>query len=1169
MASFVHLRVHSEYSISDGMLRAEKLPGQAAALGMPAVALTDRCNLFALIKFYRASMAAGVKPIMGCDLRVTMPEGAAPALCTLLVQNTQGYRNLIRLVSRAWKVREKSGDEPLLDWDWLANGNAKGMIALSGGQFGDVGHALLSGDREKAEKRLAEWQNLFPGAFYLDVQRVGRANEEEYLSAAVELAAARNCPVVATNDAYFAQQEHFDSHEIRVCIGEGSSLAAQVQLRRHGEGQYLRSPEEMSEIFQDLPEALENSVEIARRCSLLLPLGEIHLPRYPEVPKGQDDDRYLADCAARGLKERLAGSVRPAAEPADYQHRLKHELDVIASTGFAGYFLIVMDFVRWAKEQGIPVGPGRGSGAGSLVAWALGITELDPLRYGLLFERFLNPERVSPPDFDVDFCQERRDEVMRYAGERYGTEAVAHIVTFNRMAARAVVRDVARAQNKPFTMGDRLARMIPFALDMTLERARKERADLDNMLKEDQEMQEVWDASLPLEGLVRNASKHAGGLVIAPGEITDFTPLYFDTLSSAGATQFDKDDVEQAGLVKFDFLGLTALTVIARTQAMVNELRASEGKPPIVIEELPLDDKRTYSMLQQGRSTGVFQLESPGMRSLMRQLSPDRFDHIIALVALYRPGPLEGGMVKEYIHCRHNPAAVRYLHECLSPFLKDTRGIILYQEQVMQIAREIAGYTLGQADLLRRAMGKKKPEEMAQHRGTFIEGAIKKSSLSKGKAREIFDAMEKFAGYGFNKSHAAAYALLAYQIAWLKANYPAQFLAAEMSARGENTDRLMTLLQESKVCDVTVLPPDINSSEYNFRVDGQGRIVYGLGAIKGVGRRAVDDLVKVREEGQPFSDLFDFCLRVNLQNLQRDGVEALVQAGAFDALGEEPRSILIEAAERAVRSGQQKAGAEASGMHDLFGEGTLSPQGDDPYARFRSVPIDRVKELALEKSALGLYLSGHPMSLYRRDMHQLRCQQIKDIDENESVRIAGVVMKISRPNERVIIFNLEDETGRIETTVFPKQYEEIGDRLREGEILVVEGKVEKSERGLDGRRLRLQKLFRLDELRQHHARELCLRVTSENLSRNLVQDLEEVLRASVGRGPNGGCSSAILYRVNGLEVRLQMGEEWRVTPDEKLLAGLRGCLGDNSVEVRYDATALPPTRYNAGPPAVR
>ena len=1139
------------------MLRAEALPGRAAALGMPAVALTDQNNLFALIKFYRAAMVAGVKPIMGCDMHMEVPGEADPAHCTLLVQNDQGYRNLIGLVTRAWKEREKSSDDVLLKWDWLADGKAKGMIALSGGQFGEIGRTLLGGSRQQAEKKLSKWQQLFPDAFYMDVQRVGRANEEEYINAAVDLAMARNCPVVATNDACFAEPEHFNSHEIRVCIGEGTVLAAQASLRYRGEGQYLRSPEEMSVIFQDLPEALENSVEIARRCNLLLTLGKIHLPRYPEVPEGQDDDRYLAECAARGLHQRLAGGAR-AAEQAEYQRRLQHELEVIASTGFAGYFLIVMDFVHWAKEEGIPVGPGRGSGAGSLVAWALGITELDPLCYGLLFERFLNPERVSPPDFDVDFCQDRRDEVMRYAGERYGAERVAHIVTFNRMAARAVVRDVARVQGKPFAVGDRIARAIPFSLDMTLARARAEKFDLSEMLDTDQEMQEVWEASLPLEGLVRNASKHAGGLVIAPGEITSFTPLYFDTLSSAGATQFDKDDVEQAGLVKFDFLGLTALTVITKTVDMVNKLRKGRNQSPIVIAELPLDDEHTYKMLQEGRSIGVFQLESAGMRSLMRRLCPDRFDDIIALVALYRPGPLDAGMVDDYIEGRHNPSAVHYLHPCLEPFLRDTYGTILYQEQVMQIARGIAGYTLGQADLLRRAMGKKKPEEMARHRDIFVAGAVEKSGLSERKAQSIFSAMEKFAGYGFNKSHAAAYALLAYQIAWLKANYPAQFLAAEMSARGDNSERLKILLQECNAFEVTVLPPDVNSSDYDFKVDEKGRIVYGLGAIKGVGRRAVGDLITVRKENGPlFSSLFDFCLRVSLRQLQRDGVEALVYAGAFDGLGE-PRSILIEAAERAVRSGQQKAGDEASGMDSLFGEDMLSPKGEDPYARFRAVSIDRKKELALEESVLGLYLSGHPMSLYRQDARQLRCQQIKDIDGIESVRIAGMVTQVSRPNERTTIVTLEDETAAIEIAVFLAKHEEMREKLRKDEFLVAEGTVQKSDRSLGGKRLRLEQLFSLDDFCQCHARELYLRITAERFKKDedMVQDLEKMLKASIGRGANGGCPSAIVYQVNGLQVRLRMDEKWRVTPDEHLLTALRGRLGEDNVKIRYDTATL-------------
>ena len=870
-ASFVHLRLHTEYSLVDGLVRVKPLIKAMAAAGLPAVAVTDQGNLCALVKFYKAAMAAGIKPICGADIWLANPAEDGPLTrMTLLAMNGKGYRNLTELISRGFIEGQRNG-EVIIERDWVKQAN-EGLIALSGCREGEIGLALLAGNEQEAQSLLAEWQAVFPERFYLEVQRTNRVNDEEHLHLAVELAQRCQAPLVATNDVRFLKQADFEAHETRVCIGEGRALDDPRRPRTYSDQQYLKSPEEMTELFADLPEALANSVEIARRCNIDVRLGQPSLPDFP-TPDGMGIDEYLRRVSHEGLEERLA-VLWPQATTPDYPQkrqvyleRLTFELDIIIQMGFPGYFLIVMDFIKWAKNNGVPVGPGRGSGAGSLVAYVLRITDLDPLAYDLLFERFLNPERVSMPDFDVDFCMDGRDRVIDYVADKYGRNAVSQIITFGSMAAKAVVRDVARVQGKSYGLADRLSKMIPFEVGMTLEKAFEMEEPLRDFLKVDEEAAEIWEMALKLEGVVRNVGKHAGGVVIAPTKLTDFSPIYCDDEGGGLVTQFDKDDVEAAGLVKFDFLGLRTLTIIKWAMETINREQAKTGLPALDIDFIPLDDKQTFQILQRAETTAVFQLESRGMKELIKKLKPDCLEDLIALVALFRPGPLQSGMVDDFINRKHGRAEISYPHSDyqyagLEPVLKPTYGIILYQEQVMQIAQVMAGYTLGGADMLRRAMGKKKPEEMAKQRGGFIEGCAS-NGINAELAGNIFDLVEKFAGYGFNKSHSAAYGLVSYQTAWLKTHYPAPFMAAVLSADMHNTDKVVTLIEECRSMKLRLDAPDVNNSEFKFTVDADGHIIYGLGAIKGVGEGPVEAMVEARVSG-PFKDLFDFCARVDL-----------------------------------------------------------------------------------------------------------------------------------------------------------------------------------------------------------------------------------------------------------------------------------------------------------------
>ena len=1147
MTSFVHLRLHTEFSLIDGLLRVRPALERVAELGMPAVAITDHHNFFGLVKAYKAAADLGVKLIAGADVHLVDPldQGRHHELC-LLAQNERGYRNLMLLLSRSYQQGQYLG-RPRVDQDWIAE-YAEGVIALSGGRRGDIGQALLNGREDDARAAIERWQHCFPDRFYLELQRTGRADEERYLHAAVDLASRYSCPVVATNDVRFLQADEFEAHEARVCIGDGRTLDDPRRVRAYSEQQYLRSAEEMAELFADIPEALENSVEIARRCSLSLSLGQPSLPEYP-VPSGETIDQFLGRLSFEGLRRRFPHWDDFRLKP--YCERLEFELETINQMGFPGYFLVVMDFIQWAKDQDIPVGPGRGSGAGSLVAYALGITDLDPIEYDLLFERFLNPERVSMPDFDVDFCMERRDEVIDYVAQTYGRQAVSQIITFGTMAAKAVVRDVARVQGKPYGLADRMSKLIPFEVGMTLSKALEQEEQLVALLEEDSSAQEIWDMAVQLEGVTRNAGKHAGGVVIAPGALTDFSPIYCDEDGSGVVTQYDKNDVEEAGLVKFDFLGLRTLTIIQWATQMVD----ARATAPLDIDAIPLDDPDVFRLMQAGDTTAVFQLESRGMKELIKNLRPDCFEDIIALVALFRPGPLQSGMVENFINRKHGrePLAypdAQYQHEWLQPILEPTYGIILYQEQVMQIAQVLAGYTLGGADLLRRAMGKKKPEEMAKQRSVFEEGAAAKG-IDPILAIKIFDLVEKFAGYGFNKSHSAAYALVSYQTAWLKTHYPSEFMAAVMSSEIDNTDKLLTFRDEVKRMGLVVQPPSIQSGEYAFSVDDAGHIRYGLGAIKGLGEGPIGNLLAAREEG-PFSSLFDLCARTDPRKMNRRALEALIKSGALDELGVE-RWVMLAALDDAIKAAEQVASNTAAGMTDLFGDVmTASETSDDLYQEHRGArPWSLTELLNAEKESLGSFLSGHPMEAFETEVRKFAPRRIRELQANNQGVVAGLIMDIRTIKTQrgpMAVLTLDDGSGQLEATVYNDVFTEHRDLLQKDRIVLLEGRLQVDDFN-GGLAMRTKTARSLEQARQAKVSQLRLRVASHRVDDHFNTLLASTLRTAVG----GQCPVVMEYVQPKGSVAVRLGGAWQVHPSDALLDELRIAVGSDAVDWVYEA----------------
>jgi DNA polymerase-3 subunit alpha len=1193
--SFVHLHVHTEFSLVDGLIRVEPparkslgantqtLTSRAAALNLPAVAITDQDNLFGMVKFYKYAEGAGVKPIVGADVLVE-GSGETPERATLLVQNDFGYRNLTRLLSQA-SLEGQARGRPQLKRNWLATA-ADGLIVLSG-RHGELGSALLAGQIERAHAAAAWWQAVFPDRFYLEITRCSRSDDEPHLQAAVAYARRAGLPVVATNDVRFLERDDFDAHEARVCINQGRVIADERRPHDYTAEQYLKPADEMRALFADLPEAIENSLQIARRCTLSLKFGVNHLPDYP-VTEGETENSHLRSLAHAGLQRRVEtiGISRPIE---DYQKRLEYELGVIERMGFAGYFLVVADFIDWGKNNGVPVGPGRGSGAGSLVAYAIGITDLDPLPYNLLFERFLNPERVSLPDFDVDFCIEGRDRVIDYVARKYGRNRVSQIITYGSMAARAVVRDVARVLGHPYGMGDRIAKLIPGIPAFKGEAEKAERSTLEHALNvipdlkaaydAEEEIREIIDLGMTLEDLTRGVGIHAGGVVIAPKPLTEYAPLFCEPGGAGVRTQFDMKDLEMVGLVKFDFLGLRTLTII---QAAVDNINQTHPERALEILKLPLDDPKAYKLFADGTTTAIFQMDSQGMQRASVDLKPDRFEDIIALISLYRPGPMD--LIPEYCQRKHGTAEVSYLHPGMAEVLEPTYGIFVYQEQVMQMAQKLAGYSLGGADLLRRAMGKKKPEEMAQQRGIFVKGAAAQG-IDEHTASSIFNLMEKFAGYGFNKSHAAAYALVSYQTAWLKAHYPAEFMAAVLSAEMNHTDTVVVMLDECRRMKQEVLPPDINASLYRFTVDARGRILYGLGAIKGVGEGALDGIIAEREAHGPFRDLFDFCRRIDTRKVNKRVLEALICGGALDALGPN-RPSLLATLPKALQLAEQTAAGASAGIADLFGLGLAAdaPQAAPSIAAEIVEDWTPIERLTAEKKVLGLYLSGHPIESYRTLIEQVCSGAFKKlIDETASpggfdggggggddgedtpaprrrpfrkpVMVAGWLTDIrsiggERPGKLLV---LDDRTAQLVSWLDYQDWQRFQHLLRPDTLIFATGDIRASQR--EGReleyRLYPKQFWDLDALTRERAERVTLTWKKPAIAANALPQ-----RLAPWKTPHGA-SVTVDYWNGVARAMLDFGNDWKLKVEEAALAELRRLLGPDAVRVDYRRWVAP------------
>ena len=1156
---FIHLHVHSDFSMLDGMAKTDALVKQTVAMNMPALAITDFSNLCGLVKFYGSALSKGIKPIIGADLKIHDVERDEFYDITVLAANNEGYHNLTLLISHAYQ-RGYVGDGPVVDKEWLIKYKTGLIILVS--YRSDIGLGVIRDNQAMIMESIQFYQTHFADACYLELIRTGRENEELFVKQALKLAEQYDLPVVATNDVRFLSASDFEAHEIRVAIHDGDTLDDPKRPKKYSLQQYFRSESEMVELFSDIPESLINSVEIAKRCNVSIRLGEYFLPQFPTGEMTTED--FLIHKAQQGLEERLQflfpdPDIRQANRH-KYDERLAIELDVINQMGFPGYFLIVMEFIQWSKDNSVPVGPGRGSGAGSLVAYALKITDLDPLEFDLLFERFLNPERVSMPDFDVDFCMDKRDLVIDHVAEMYGRDAVSQIITFGTMAAKAVIRDVGRVLGHPYGFVDRISKLIPPDPGMTLAKAFEAEPRLLELYNDNEDVKGLIDIARQLEGVTRNAGKHAGGVVISPTKITDFAPIYCDAEGHHPVTQFDKNDVEYAGLVKFDFLGLRTLTIIDWAISMINERLQREGNPPVDINRIPLDDQDSFDLLLNAETTAVFQLESRGMKDLIRRLKPDCFEDMIALVALFRPGPLQSGMVDNFIDRKHGLEEVsypdsQYQHESLKPILEPTYGIILYQEQVMQIAQTLAGYTLGGADLLRRAMGKKKPEEMAKQRSVFKEGA-EKQGINGELSMKIFDLVEKFAGYGFNKSHSAAYALVSYQTLWLKTHFPAEFMAAVMTADMDNTDKIVGLVDECLRMGIKVNPPDINSGLYHFHVNDKGEIVYGIGAIKGVGEGPIEAIVEARnKQGKQgyFRNIFELCAKTDIKKLNRRVLEKLTMAGAFDKIGPH-RAAILHSINDAIQAADQHAKAQDIGQEDMFG--VLAEEPEQVEYAYGNVP--KMPEQILldgEREALGLYLTGHPVTQYLKELSRYtngaRISEATPTGWGKMATFAGLVItariRLTKKGNRIGLFTLDDRSGRIEVMVFGETLEKFEHHIVQDKILIVTGQVSTDDFN-GGVKLAAREIVELSEAREKYVKGLGISLRDSEVNRLFLQQLQK----NVEPHRNGVIPVNVYYQTDQARVRIQFGTTWRVTPNDNLLISLKSLLGNERVELEFD-----------------
>ncbi len=1154
--TFVHLNIHTEFSLVDGIVRLKHLIQAAKDQKMPALAVTDQSNVYAQVKVYQACLGAGIKPIVGADLWLKNPDDSAqPFRILILCQNNDGYLNLKHLISRSYLEGQHLG-KAMIEKDWLAE-RSDGLIVLLG-KGSEIGSLLLEEHYSEAKAAIGFYQQLFPDRLYLELQRISHPGDELFLHQAVQLAGEYKLPVVATNAVCFIKRENFEAHEARVCINQGRVLADKHRPKDYTEEQYLKSAAEMAELFQDIPEAVENSVEIARRCNVTLHLGENFLPDFP-IPEGLSMDEHFHRLSHEGLDKRFPQLFGEDFDfdKAEYQDRIKEyrerldiELDVIIGMGFPGYFLIVADFIQWAKNNSVPVGPGRGSGAGSLVAYALTITDLDPLEYDLLFERFLNPERVSMPDFDIDFCMEGRDKVIQYVAETYGRDRVSQIITFGSMAAKAAIRDVGRVQSQGYGFVDSIAKLIPMDIGITISKAMEQEEELQQRYDTDDAVKELIDMALALEGITRNVGKHAGGVVISPSDINEFSPIYCEQGSQSIVTQFDKNDVETVGLVKFDFLGLKTLTVIDWALEIINTRLKKEGKEPVDISQIDLTDRASFDTLKASNTTAVFQLESRGMKELIKRLQPDCFEDIVALVALFRPGPLQSGMVDDFIDRKHGRQKVEYPHPSLEPILQPTYGTILYQEQVMQISQVLSGYTLGGADLLRRAMGKKKPEVMAQQRSIFEEGAVK-NNVDKEVATHIFDQMEKFAAYGFNKSHSAAYALVSYQTLWLKTHFVEAFMAAVLSADMDNTDKVVIIIEECRDQGLKVVAPKVNVSEYKFTVSDDNEIVYGLGAIKGVGEGAIESIIESRNSGGPYKDFQDFCNRVDLRRCNKRVIETLVKSGALDDMGC-TRATLFKVIPEATKAAEQFTKAEAVGQDDLFGgdffaTGSLDSTAEEAagFEPLEEWPED--ERLRYEKDTLGLYLTGHPIDQYLDELKNFITHRLVELnpEKKQNIVIAGLIIGIRTINTKrglMAIVTIDDRSARQEITLFSEQFTEFKDILIKDSVIVVSGEL-RLDHYSGNARINVNHIYDLDEARNHFARRLAVSLHREQIDNDFIEQFRELLSTF---SEDGECPVVCYYRGEKAKAAMRLGDNWRVHLNRELIQRLEHLTGHSS-----------------------
>lgn len=1145
---FVHLRSHSEFSITDSTIKINDLIDKAKSFKQPAIAITDLHNFFGLVKFYKKARSIGIKPIAGCDIYLTDSidsKNIYRLIC--LVQNYEGYLNLCNIITKSFiKMKEQNSNTPLILKEWLIN--RKGIIILSGGRFGDFGQAINAGNIDLAILKAKNWADLFPSNYYIELNRTSNPIDLNYTENALKIAKKLNLPVVATHPIQFLEKTDFQAHEVKVCISEGVSINNRNRLNIFSEDQYFYSTEEMVNLYEDVPSAIFNTIEIAKRCNLILPLGNPKLPNFHSI-HGVELDEMLLNMSKNGLKQRL--EKNPSYEKDQYDDRLKHECEMIIKMGFAGYFLIVQDFINWGKKNGVPVGPGRGSGAGSLVAYSLGITDIDPIRYDLLFERFLNPERVSMPDFDIDFCQENREKVIEYVKDKYGRESVSQIVTFGTFGAKAVIRDVGRALDFPYSFCDSLSKTIPFnPIDpWTLDRAIKQDYTFKNRYEKEEDVKYLIDIAKPLEGLTRNIGMHAGGVLIAPGKLTDFCPLYCPPGQDNIVSQFDKDDVEAAGLVKFDFLGLRNLTIL---DLAIKYVKKIDGKDKFDFSDINLNDEKTFKLLCEGNTTAVFQLESKGMKVLLRKLKPSNFEDIIAVLALYRPGPLESGMVDDFVNRKHGLDKVNYFHKDLENILKSTYGVIVYQEQVMLISQIIGGYSLGKADLLRRAMSKKNPEEMAKHRELFEMGA-KRKGYSHNLAIKLFDLMEKFAGYGFNKSHSAAYAMIAYQTAWLKAHYPEEFMAATMSSDMDDTDKIQLFYRDAIFNNIKILPPDINQSVFKFKpiyytennMKETKYIMYGLGAIKGVGQNIIEEILKSRQKDGSFKDLIDFCRRLGKLANKRT-IEALVKAGTFDSI-EKNRALLFKQISIAMETANQekKAINQQSLFNDITKKNFVIDNSEDECWSFH-------QKLSQEKQALGYCLSGHFFDSWSEEIRNIIPVNLLNIaPKNELQMVCGTVYNIRKvitKRGKMILVTIDDKSCQVDITLTNDLYDANKNHIIEDNLVIFKCRIFKEEYS-DNVRFIAHDVYHLQYIRDNYLKSICINVF--NHKKIDINNLKDII--SNHKSDNNCKSIHIKYidNINLFSCIVRIGKKWNVKVDDNFLLKMKKLVGNDNIKLVY------------------